>query len=150
MHGLIAAKLKGEEPEVIPEELEGFWRSIYPFIDDEIEQTLLVESLVWNARSRYAGNLDCLAVIGGKMTLCDWKTAGRPRRNEWNRNYYLQCAAYAKAIEQVYTEFEIKVERALVVVALPDEVAQVFCLEGEYLRDYWREFESRLGLFYRV
>ncbi|MEB3282315.1 MAG: PD-(D/E)XK nuclease family protein [Lyngbya sp.] len=150
LHQLISKKLTGEEPEFIPDELQGFWNSIYPFLDDKIEQSLLVESLVWNSPNRYAGKLDCLAIIAGEITLCDWKTARRPRQNEWNRNYYLQCAAYAKAIEQVYTEFDIKVEQALVVVALPDEKAQVFCLESQYLREYWREFQSRLELFYQV
>ncbi|MDY7022048.1 MAG: hypothetical protein SWJ54_11930 [Cyanobacteriota bacterium] len=149
LHHLIAQKLKGENPKSIPDELAGFWHSIYSFLDEQIEQPLLIESLVWNSQDRYAGNLDCLAVINGKTTLCDWKTARKPRRNEWNRNYYLQCAAYTTAIEKVYAEFEIKVQQVLVVVALPDSSAQIFCLEGQELEQYWQEFQMRLETFYQ-
>lgn len=148
IHKYIEARLRGEILEELPPEVEGFWNSICPFLDEAVEQPLLMEGTVWNSQHQYAGKLDCLAIVNGEPTICDWKTANRPRRSSWNKNHYLQCAAYAAAAEQVYAEFEIKITQALVVVALPDQEAQVFCLTLEPLMDYWQEFQQRLALFY--
>ncbi|MGL5082625.1 MAG: PD-(D/E)XK nuclease family protein [Microcoleaceae cyanobacterium] len=150
LHKYIEAKLQGQEPENLPIELEGFWNSIHPFLTEGIERSLLIEGTVWNPEYRYAGKLDCLALVNGKPTICDWKTAQKPRQSDWNKKHYLQCAAYGTAVEQVYTEFGIQVQQALVVVALPDQAAQVFCLELEPLWNYWQEFKSRVKAFYNI
>ncbi|NJO71118.1 MAG: PD-(D/E)XK nuclease family protein [Oscillatoriales cyanobacterium RM1_1_9] len=113
LHKYIEAKLQGHEPEDLPPELTGFWNSIHPFLDQAVERSLLIEGTVWNSKYRYAGKLDCLAIVEGQPTICDWKTAQKPRQSAWNKTHYLQCAAYATAVEQVYIKFGIAVKQSL-------------------------------------
>ena len=51
---------------------------------------------------KYAGAADLLGVYMGKETILDFKTGNKPRRDEWNDEYYLQLGAYSLAHDKVY------------------------------------------------
>jgi genome maintenance exonuclease 1 len=57
--------------------------------------------------------------------------------------------AYGGAINRCYGEtlFGNKIVNALIVVALPDEDAEIFVLEREQLLEYWQKWLKRLKFF---
>ena len=57
----------------------------------------LMEQTVWSETHEYAGTLDCLATINGKMTLVDYKTS----KNIYPETNFLQVGAYWKALEEM-------------------------------------------------
>jgi genome maintenance exonuclease 1 len=122
-----------------------YWHSLEPVLA-EIEQAPLLEGFVWHP-SGFAGVTDALVVYKGELCLCDWKTSAKPKRWNWIQDYCLQVAAYTAAVNRVYQLQGIVVRRGLVVVALPQDQAQVFELEPDELLDYWHQFQARHALF---
>ena len=145
LHKIIRQHLNQEAVE-IPEDLEGYWRSLLPVIS-EVETVLLVEGAVWHPDG-FLGFPDALVVRRGQLCLCDWKTARKPKRREWIEDYCLQVAAYAAAVDWVYREQEIQVEQAVVAIALNETKAQIFQLTSKELKSYQQQFQQRLALFY--
>jgi len=141
LHQYIAAQLRQEAVSLAPG-LSGYWVSIEPVVA-EIEEVLLVEGAVWHDQG-FAGIPDALVRYRGQLCLCDWKTARRPKRAEWLQDYWLQAAAYGAAVNQVYDEYGICVEHALIVIALADQPAQTFWLTPQALEQHWQGFQQRL------
>ena len=65
-----------------------------------------VEEKVYNRGHKYAGTVDATATVNGEYCVIDFKTSGAIYAP-----YYLQCAAYAKAIEDIRGK---EIERAYV------------------------------------
>jgi hypothetical protein len=147
LHKQIAAYLQGKSVE-IPADLDGYWESMRPIIQD-VEEALLVEGAVWHDAG-YVGFPDAVMTYQGKLCVCDWKTAIKPKKREWVGDYCLQVAAYARAIEQVYDETGIKVEGALIAIALDNAPAQTFWLDQAEIQTHWQQFQTRLAEYYRL
>lgn len=86
----------GPEPPVSDKSLWAYmawddWRKSVGF------EPIFMEQVVWSEAHEYAGTLDAVAMVNGKRTLVDYKTAKRvyPETN------FLQVAAYAKALEEM-------------------------------------------------
>ncbi|MEM0980698.1 MAG: hypothetical protein AAGH78_10530 [Cyanobacteria bacterium P01_H01_bin.58] len=146
LHKQIAAHLQGQSVD-IPSDVSPYWDSMQAVLGD-VEEALLVEGAVWH-RAGYVGFPDALAIYAGKVYVCDWKTALKPKRIDWIEDYCLQVTAYAQAVEQVYSSQGIQVEGALIAIALADQPAQVFTLQPAELADYWQRFQRRLSEYYR-
>lgn len=110
---------------------------------ETIEQVLLIEYPL-RSRHGFAGSVDCLAKIDGEAVLLDWKTATKPKKTEWIRDYKIQAAAYRQAIEEM---FDVEVSYAVVVIATETGKLQEFKITKHYLDKYWKEFYERLLRF---
>lgn len=137
--------LQPETPE-IPEAVMGYWESIQPVLEP-IQDILLVEGAIWHP-SGFAGYPDALVLYNEHLSLCDWKTARRPKQAEWIEDYFMQIAAYVQGVNWVYQDEGIVVERGLVAIALDGQAAQTFPLGPVELEQYWQKFQKRLRQFY--
>lgn len=70
-------------------------------------ETIKTEMFLWSDEYEYAGTTDYLCKVGDETWLLDWKSS-----NHCGISYYLQLAAYAKALEE---RKKIKVDRCGVV-----------------------------------
>lgn len=145
LHRCIAATLRGE-PVTVPQDLADYWASMQPTLN-AVEEAWLVEGAVWH-RAGFVGFPDALVVTGGRLCLWDWKTARQPKRIEWITDYFLQTAAYWKAIEQVYADQGVQIDEARIAIALADQPAQQFTLELDALTDVWEHFQRRLWAYH--
>ena len=146
IHKVIKAHLR-QEPYELPEGLDGFWQSIEPVLE-EIDEVLLVEGAVWHPL-KFAGYPDAVMRFEGELCVCDWKTARRPKQIEWISDYCMQVAAYCYAVNWVYRDTGIQIDRGAIAIALEDRPAQVFMLNADDLYFYWGNFQQRLKQFYR-
>ena len=146
IHKIIKSHLK-QEPYQLPEGLDGFWNSIEPVLTN-IEQVLLVEGAVWHPL-KFAGYPDAVIIYDGELRVCDWKSARRPKQLEWINDYCMQVAAYCYAVNWVYRDTGIKIEKGMIAIALEDYPAQIFTLGPDDLFYYWRNFQQRLRQYYR-
>lgn len=142
LHKQIAAFLK-DEPVDIPPDITGYWDSLHPLLTS-VETARLVEGAVWHDAG-YVGFPDALVVYEGRLCLCDWKTALKPKKWEWIGDYCLQVAAYSRAAEQIYHDHGVQIEAALVAIALEGEPAQAFWLEASDIEHHWQLFQKRLN-----
>lgn len=136
-----------------------FWESVVDFLDS-IEEVFGLELSFLNEYWGYAGSVDCIARVKGwdYPVLLDWKTSNKPKgakkwatAKDWKkssglRTYPLQAAAYAGAINRIYRD-KIRLDEALIVVALIDQPCQLFHLDKEKMSQSWSEWLIRLNQF---
>jgi len=117
---------------------------------EKLSDVQLVETVVPNYVEGYAGKVDLVARYQGVPYTIEWTTAEEPKlRVEKLYDKPLQLVAYGGAINRCYGEtlFGNKIVNALIVVALPDEDAEIFVLEREQLLEYWQKWLKRLKFF---
>ncbi len=105
-HNLIENYIKGEpltEKSVLP---LGLFKLMKPYID-QIQNIHCLETVLYSQKYKLAGQVDCIAEYNGKLSVIDFKTANKERKEEWIDNYFMQCTAYGLMYEEMYnTEIE--------------------------------------------
>ena len=100
-HNLIESYLKGEKLEersVLP---LGLFKLMKPYVD-QINNIHCLETILCSHKYKLAGQVDCIAEYNGKLSVIDFKTANKERKEEWIDNYFMQCTAYALMYEELY------------------------------------------------
>lgn len=145
-HKYIQRYLQGLD---IPSPDSPYWESIKPVLQN-IDTVRLIESPVFHYNLRYAGVVDCVASYNGIPCVCEWKTADKPKGSiERLFDYPLQLAAYLGAVNHYYQDYGIKLDRALLVVAIPEMLAEVFWFEGAEIDFYWQQWEKRVAAYWQ-
>lgn len=136
-------------PTPCPEAIRPYWESLQPVLAD-IQTVYRVEETVFHYDLGYAGKIDCVVDYRGVPSLLDWKTSDRPK-GSLDRLYDapLQLAGYYGAVNHSGVPQGLEVRSALLVVALPDQPAEIFAFDRDQLRPYWEQWEARLAQFYR-
>jgi len=136
------------EPLPCPEVARPYWESLQSVLND-IETVQLVEGAVFHYDLGYGGRVDCVATYKGVPCVLDWKTSDRPKETV-DRLYDnpLQLAAYCGAVNHIYGEHGVHLKEAAIVVAIPDQEAEVFYFDAPTLRDYWQQWQERVARFH--
>ncbi|MGB3493964.1 MAG: PD-(D/E)XK nuclease family protein [Elainellaceae cyanobacterium] len=137
------------EPLPCPDVALPYWESLQSVLGD-IEAVRLVEGAVFHYDLGYGGRVDCVASYKGVPCVLDWKTSDRPKETV-DRLYDnpLQLAAYCGAVNHIYGEHGVHLTEAAIVVAVPNQEAEVFYFDAPTLRDYWQQWQARVAQFYR-
>ena len=105
-HNLIENYIKGEpltEKSILP---LGLFKLMKPYID-QIQNIHCLETVLYSQKYKLAGQVDCITEYNGKLSVIDFKTANKERKEEWIDNYFMQCTAYGLMYEEMYnTEIE--------------------------------------------
>jgi hypothetical protein len=81
------------------------------------------ECALYSDEYEIAGRVDCIAEYKGKLSVIDFKTSSKERKDEWNENYYIQASAYAEMYrERTNTE----INQIVILVVTEDGVVQEF------------------------
>jgi genome maintenance exonuclease 1 len=109
------------------------------------------EIRMYSEHLRIAGTVDCIAEFDGKLSVIDFKTSRKPKREEDIENYFMQATAYAIMFEE---RFGIPVPRTVVAIAVDEKEPQVFINKrDEYIKPllYFRDlYEKKNGVFAAV
>ena len=112
------------------------------WIEESVGDIFLMEQSMYSARYKVAGRCDLIAMFDGVPTVVDWKTAAIMKRDEWNEDYYVQCAAYASMYSD-YTGDQID-DLAIVMV---DEAGEVAVFKKK-VSDYLPQLDEMMNEFY--
>lgn len=115
-------------------------------------QPLAAEVTIWNHAVGYAGTLDLVATIGGRLCLIDYKTRGTDRDGRvkpLDPKVIMQLAAGAKAEEMVidpeagtWEAWKYSQDPMLLGVAIGQTEVQTVMANPEVLPAYWSKFWS--------
>jgi len=78
---------------VMPDMKQAF-RDIQPTLD-RIDNIHYIESPLWSERIGLAGRTDVIAEFDGVLSIIDFKTSLKPKKEEWIDNYFEQGTAYS-------------------------------------------------------
>ena len=96
---------------------------------------------------KYAGAAALLGVYMGKETILDFKTGNKPRRDEWNDEYYLQLGAYSLAHDKVYGT---NIKQGVILLCTKDLMFQRFIVDSERLKDCQKRFLEKVEQYYSM
>ena len=104
-------------------------------LDEYIGKVHALEAPLYSHHLRSAGTVDCIAEFGSKISVIDFKTSSKPKKEEWIQNYFVQCSAYSVMYEELTG---IPINRLVVMIAVDGEKdAQIFVKKRD---DYINEF----------
>tara|TARA_Y100001973_G_C5202372_1_gene338833 strand:+ start:2769 stop:3455 length:687 start_codon:yes stop_codon:yes gene_type:complete len=148
-HNLIENYLKGEkleEKSVLP---LGLFKLMKPYVD-QINNIHCLETVLCSHKYKLAGQVDCIAEYNGNLSVIDFKTANKERKEEWIDNYFMQCTAYGLMYEELYGKeindivVIIGGEDGSIVVYKKDKKDYISKLE-EVVEDFYKMFELEYG-----
>ena len=106
----------------MPDSIELF-KSVQSILDIHVDNIYGIEVALWSKDLGVAGRCDCIAEYDGELSILDWKTSSKPKREELVESYKLQGTAYAKMYEE---RTGIKITQVVIVIAVSDNSPQVF------------------------
>ena len=107
---------------VMPANIATF-KALRPIIDDNIGRIYGLEHFMYSDELKTAGATDCIAEFDGVMSIIDFKTSTKLKKEEWIENYFLQATAYALMAEERH---QVEVPQIAILIAVDHEEPQVF------------------------
>ena len=90
---------------------------------DNINNIVMQEGGLYSDRWGIAGRVDCIAEYDGKLTVIDFKTSTKEKKEEWIENYFIQCTAYCEMFEERYGR---AIDQIAVLIVCEDGALQTF------------------------
>jgi len=134
-HTLVEQYIKNETPSIRDVLPLGLFRLLKPYID-QIDNIHCLETIMYSKKLTIAGQVDCIAEYNGKLSVIDFKTANKERKEDWIENYFLQTTAYAIMYEEIFGK---PIEQIVILLAAEDGTVQ------SYTRDK-KEYQDKLGI----
>jgi genome maintenance exonuclease 1 len=114
---------------------------------DNINNIVMQEGGLYSDRWGIAGRVDCIADYDGKLTVIDFKTSTKEKKEEWIENYFIQCTAYCEMFEERYGR---AIDQIAVLIVCEDGGVQTFVKDKkDYLPllqpaidEFWAEQDS--------
>ena len=148
-HDLVEQYLKGDTPSIRDVLPLGLFRLLKPYLES-INNIHAIEKIMYSHKYTIAGQVDCIAEYNGKLSVIDFKTANKERKEEWIDNYFMQCTAYALMYEELYNAeindivVIIGGEDGSIAVYKKDKKDYITKLE-EVVEDLYKMFELEYG-----
>ena len=113
-------------------------------LDEKINQVVLQEQTMFSSKFKVAGRCDLIGVYKDKLSVVDFKTTTKTKKEEWIGDYFIQCAAYASMFEEHTGE---PVEDVVIMMVAEDGEVQLF---EKKTADYLPKLEELMDDFYET
>jgi hypothetical protein len=114
---------------MMPTDIDLF-KQLQPTLDERVGDIYGIEIPLYSHELKTAGRCDLICVFDGCLTILDYKTSRKLKKEEWIKNYFLQATAYSMMLEETYG---IVAPSLAILIAVDDQTApQLFtksCLE---------------------
>tara|TARA_Y100000287_G_C14198905_1_gene344261 strand:- start:597 stop:1286 length:690 start_codon:yes stop_codon:yes gene_type:complete len=112
---------------------------------DRINNIYLQEAALYSDTLEIAGRVDCIAEFDGELSIIDFKTSEKKKKEEYLLDYYVQECAYACMLQENYN---LSVKQLVTIVATEEGDPQVSVVppRKEYLfllQDYIQEYRDK-------
>ena len=120
-------------------------------LEKELNQIGIVhglESPLYSHNLQLAGRVDCIAEYDGKLSVIDFKTSAKPKKEEWIQNYFIQETAYAKMFEELTGEI---IHTIITMIAVGNGSSQLFIEQPsdryvDQLQELRSQYRTEYGL----
>lgn len=128
---------------MMPDTKELF-KSLKSHLDENVGDIYSIEQALYSSRLRLAGRVDCIAEWDGQISVIDFKSSTKPKKEEHILNYFMQCTAYAIMFEEIVHR---PINRLVIAIAVADGTNQIFIREKTeyytksldlYINKYWK------------
>jgi genome maintenance exonuclease 1 len=124
----------------MPINIETF-KPIKETLDKYVDNIMGIELPLYSKSLGCAGRTDLVAEYDGVLSIIDFKTSRKPKKEEWIESYFLQSTVYSMMFEWTY---KIAVPRIAIIITVDDEkTPQTFVMErSKYVERVLEIFRS--------
>jgi genome maintenance exonuclease 1 len=145
LHLLAEKYLSNEEinkKEFMPDALSSFY-SFKPILDN-INRIHKLEVPLYSNKLKVAGRCDAIAEYEGELSIIDFKTSKKEKKEEWIENYFIQATFYGLC----YAELTgIVAKNIVILIAVDDGESQVFV---KPMKEYVPKTIKKIKEYYRL
>lgn len=116
--------------------------SIKPYLNN-ISDIHYLECPLYSNRLKCAGRTDCIGFYNGELSIIDFKTSRKEKKEEWITDYFSQAAFYSLAYHEITG---ILVKQIVIIIAVDDGPAQVFI---KNTKDYVAPLIKKIKDYYK-
>ena len=99
---------------------------------------------LWSPSLKYAGRVDLVGLWKGITTIVDFKTSKKKKNVKQIKDYYIQCAAYAYAHNEL---FDTNIKQIVILITVENTEPQIFT--GNML-NYIPDLKYRINKYYEL
>ena len=129
-----------DKKKFMPLHLEAFY-NFKGFIDN-INNIHALEAPLYSDYFKVAGRCDAIAEYKNELSIIDFKTSSKEKKEEWIQDYFLQTQFYALAYEELTG---IKVKNLVVLITVNEGASQEFIKNNG---DYIEPLKKKINNFY--
>lgn len=108
---------------VMPANIQTF-KSIKNVLDKNIGKVRALEAPLYSAKLHTAGRTDCIAEFNGVLSIVDFKTSRKEKKEEWIQDYFAQATCYSLMAEDLK---KLTIPQIVIIIACDDlPEAQVY------------------------
>jgi hypothetical protein len=116
---------------VMPVNIDTFNR-IRTVLDAHIGIVSMIEGTLYSAKLHTAGRSDLIAMYDDVMSVIDFKTSRRTKKEKWIEGYFLQATCYSMMAEELTN---LIIPQIVLIIAVDDAPTQVFVKERRLYED---------------
>ena len=90
---------------------------------DNINNIVMQEGGLYSDAWGVAGRVDCIAEYEGKLSVIDFKTSTKEKKEEWVENYFIQTSAYCEMFEEQYGK---SIDQIVILIVTEEGATQTF------------------------
>ena len=90
---------------------------------DNINNIRIQEGGLYSDKLGVAGRVDCIAEYKGKLSVIDFKTSTKEKKEEWVENYFIQGSAYCEMYEERFSQ---TIDQVVILIVTEDGAVQTF------------------------
>jgi genome maintenance exonuclease 1 len=123
------------------------FQDIKKIMDERLDNIWMQEVFLYSDRLKTAGQVDCIAEFDGQLSIIDFKTSRKPKKEEWITSYFIQASFYAAAF---YERTGIPIKQGVILITVDHHEPQVFKINTyDYLEHFLnvrKEYKKQKGI----
>ena len=123
------------------------FQDIKKIMDERLDNIWMQEVFLYSDRLNTAGQVDCIAEFDGQLSIIDFKTSRKPKKEEWITSYFIQASFYAAAF---YERTGIPIKQGVILITVDHHEPQVFKINTyDYLEHFLnvrKEYKKQKGI----
>ena len=123
------------------------FEDIKKIMDKRLDNIWMQEVFLYSDRLKTAGQVDCIAEFDGQLSIIDFKTSRKPKKEEWITSYFIQASFYAAAF---YERTGIPIKQGVILITVDGSEPQVFKINTyDYLQHFLnvrKEYKKQKGI----
>jgi len=112
-----------DESEIIMPMFKELFGLLKKELDSHVDDIQATEMCMWSDRLGLAGTTDCIGNYDSKLSVIDFKTSFRAKKEEWIAKYFAQCWAYACMFQE---RTGVQINQVVIFIACDDGTMQTF------------------------
>ena len=138
--------VKGWSKGAMPANIASF-NDLKTILDKRLDNVWFQEEFLYSDRLKCAGQVDCIAEFDGQLSIVDFKTSRKPKKEEWITSYFIQASFYAAAF---YERTGIPIKQGVILITVDGSEPQVFKVNTyDYLEHFLKvrkEYKKQKGI----